>query len=276
MKTKKLEGVHVWKQMEEGRAQARPYKTRTKTMENKKPNAEQVWKQIEDQLVPRLRFSVSDRAVYYHLLRHSRLEGKLRLRFSISWLARGVRLSGVTARRTLRSLVERGVLRLVERNCQAAHVVEVLLPTEILGGGAGKKESVSFARLQDVADLEQTDFLARMQLREAIHAREHGSCFYCLRRIEGGTRCLDHVVPRAQSGRNSYRNVVSCCIECNSRKGEGSAEDFLRLLYRERRLTEAEITARLDALDALAAGKLRPPLGRMSRRSAYPVSTIDG
>src|SRR6202171_3339005 len=63
------------------------------TMKAKKPNAELVWKQLEDLLVPRLRLSLVDRTVYAPLLRHSRLEGKLRLRFSIRWLARHIRLS---------------------------------------------------------------------------------------------------------------------------------------------------------------------------------------
>ena len=72
-------------------------------------------------------------------------------------------------------------------------------------------------------------------------------------------RCLDHVVPRVRFGRNSYRNLVSCCIECNTRKGDRPARDFLRTLYRQGRLTPAELDARLRALKDLAAGKLRPP-----------------
>ena len=39
-----------------------------------------------------------------------------------------------------------------------------------------------------------------------------------------------------------------------------AAEDFLRLLYREGRLTAAELTGRPRALKELAAGKLRPVL----------------
>jgi 5-methylcytosine-specific restriction endonuclease McrA len=39
-------------------------------------------------------------------------------------------------------------------------------------------------------------------------------------------QCLDHVIPRAQLGPNSYRNLVTCCLECNSRKGEHPADDF--------------------------------------------------
>jgi len=99
-------------------------------MKNKKPNAEHIWKQFEDLLVPRLRLSVIERAVYSHLLRHSRLEGRLRLRFSIPWLARGVRLCQMTARCALRRLLDHHALRLVERN-QVGHVVVVRLPEEI-------------------------------------------------------------------------------------------------------------------------------------------------
>jgi hypothetical protein len=47
---------------------------------------------------------------------------------------------------------------------------------------------------------------------------------------------------------------------CNSHKGEQHATDFLRWLYREQRLTAAELSARLRALRALASGKLRPQL----------------
>jgi len=47
-------------------------------------------------------------------------------------------------------------------------------------------------------------------------------------------------------------------MECNTQKGETAAADFLRRLYRERRLTATELAARLRALDALASGKLRP------------------
>jgi hypothetical protein len=221
-------------------------------MKTKKPNAEQIWKHLEDFLVPRLRLSVIDRAVYSHLLRHSRLEGRRRLHFSIAWLARGARLSHSPTREALRRLVAHGALRLVQRS-KAGHVVEVRLPEEI-------RAARHPARISPAVDLEEADFLKTKALRLAIHARERGHCFYCLRRLTASIHCLDHVVPRVQLGRNSYRNLVSCCLECNSQKGERPAEDFLRSLYRERRLTAAELAARLRALDALAAGKLRPPV----------------
>src|SRR5260370_42083945 len=230
-------------------------------MKNKKLDAVEVWKQLEDLAVPRLHLSLIERAMYSHLLRHSRLEGRVQLRFSILWLARGACVSCFTARKAVRSLVAKGVLRLAERS-KAGDVVMVHLPEEMrsmTGGKIAARGGVSGPGV-GVGDLEEADFLETRERREAIHEREGGACFYCLRRMKPMVRCLDHVVARVRGGRNGYRNVVSACSECNSRKGEGRAEDFLRWLWREGRLSTDELSGRFLALAKLAAGKLRPPL----------------
>jgi predicted DNA-binding transcriptional regulator len=226
-------------------------------MTEKTINAVQVWKQMEDLMVPRLRPSVSERAVYSYLLRHSRLEGKRQVRFSMPSLARGTCVSEKAAKRAVRRLVARGVLRLTERG-QAGHVVEVRLPEEIRAVRAEKLAGGGAARPAGAANLEKLDFQATRALRGAIYAREGGVCFYCLLRLTPKVRCIDHVVPRVRKERNSYRNLVACCAECNSQKREQRAKDFLRRLYREGRLTAAELTGRLRALGKLASGKLRP------------------
>jgi len=234
-------------------------------MKNKKLNAVHVWKQMEDLVVPRLRLSVIDRVVYSHLLRHSWLEGRPELRFSILWLARGACLSTASVRKAVRSLVAKGAMRLAERS-RAGHVVKVHLPEEIRSVRAGEKAARADNRLSGVGrvpgagDLETADFLETRALREAIHAREGGYCFYCLHRVTRMVRGVDHVVPRARGGGDSYRNLVSSCGECNSQKGERRAEDFLRWLWREGRLSAGELSGRIRALARLAAGKLRPVL----------------
>ena len=229
-------------------------------MKTKKLDVALIFKQVEDQLVPRLRFSLVDRAVYCHLFRHTHLEGKSQLSFSIPWLARGTRVCGTTARKSLRRLVAKGALLLVERT-RAGHAVEVRLPEEI---GA----AACFAAPRPSSpNLEEMDFLQPKPRRELIHARERGRCFYCLTQLTPRTRCLDHVIPLARRGKNSYRNLVSCCVDCNSQKGETDAQDFLRLLARQRRLTPAELAERLHKLDALAAGELRPDLAAPQPKS---------
>jgi hypothetical protein len=75
---------------------------------------------------------------------------------------------------------------------------------------------------------------------------------------------------------NSYRNLVSCCVECNSLKRGKSAASFLRWLHRERKLTAAELAAGMRALNNLGAGKLRPIVPNLGRAGKHrePLSGI--
>lgn len=224
-------------------------------MKNEKPNAELIWKQLADLVVPGLRLSVVDRAIYFHLVRHSHLEGKRRLRISMYKLGRGTQLSAAGARHAVRRLVAKGALRLVERS-KAGHVIEVRLPEEMRGVRTNFAESSSLRG----PNLEKANFWKDKALRKAIHGREGGACFYCLRRVKARLRCIDHVVPQVRCGPSSYRNLVSSCGDCNAQKGEEDAGSFLRKVYREGRLTAKELNGRLRALKELAAGKLKPEI----------------
>jgi HNH endonuclease len=215
----------------------------------------EVWKEFED-LAARLSVNVIERAGYSHLLRHTRLEGKLRLRFSLPELSRKVRISRGPVRDALHRLAGHGALRFIERS-YTGHVIEVWLPAEV-PAARGKTETGGQSKPPSEPNLEHTDFLRTPTLRRAMHTREGGKCFYCRRRIPRRTRCLDHVVPLVRSGQNSYRSLVSCCAQCNWQKKDHTAEDFLRDLYREGRLSRKDLSGRLEALRALAAGKLRP------------------
>ncbi len=237
-------------------------------MPNKKLNAKLLWMQFEDVLAPRLGLTVKERAVYSYLLRHSLVVGKLRLQFAVMSLARTLGLSTGATRQAVRRLDELEALRVLKR-CKTGHLVEMRLPEKIralrpgkngalLTTGAVGMGTTGAAGQPPASTLETTDFLKTWALRKAIHDRERGACFYCLRRTPAHVHGLDHVVPRVRLGRNSYRNLVSCCLECNSRKGDRPARDFLRTLYRLGRLTAAELDGRLRTLKDLAAGKLRP------------------
>ncbi len=230
-------------------------------MKNTKVDAARVWKQFEDFLAPGLSFSVHDRAVYSHLFRHSRLEGKRDVQLSLDRLALGTGMSRTGAREALRRLEARGVLRLTQRSYQVRYVIRLKLPSEVRAVRAAKNASAQSAFVARYhADIENADFLRYQNLRRSIHQRERGKCFYCLRSLTGHNRCFDHVVPQAKLGGNSYRNLVSCCHDCNSRKKERPAEDLLRWLFRERRISSAELRGRLRALHALKAGKLIPQI----------------
>jgi hypothetical protein len=233
-------------------------------MPNKKLNPKLLWVLFEDVLAPGLGLTVKERAVYSYLLRHSLVIGKLSLQFAVLALARTLGISVGLVRQAVRRLDELGALRVRKRD-KTGHFVEMRLPENVLairsrGNGASSAGRAAGVPVEghSVANIETRDFWKTWALRKAIHDREGGTCFYCLRRTLSNVRCLDHVVPRVRYGRNSYRNLVSCCIECNTGKCDRSAADFLRILYRKGRLTAAELDGRLLALKDLAAGKLRP------------------
>ena len=218
----------------------------------------QACRHIEDRLVHRLPLSLLERAVYYHLLRHTHLASRRRIALSMARLGRTARVSGAAARIAVHSLAQKGALRVVGVS-KRGHQLELRLPQQILDAGG--------APLPPAPDIESLNFFGERALRTAIHTRDGGRCFYCKRKVTMRTRMLDHVQPQAMLRRarrtvrmHSYRNLVSCCPACNYGKRESPAPVFLRKLYRNGHLDREEFSERLRALRLLALGKLRPIL----------------
>ena len=67
------------------------------------------------------------------------------------------------------------------------------------------------------------DRLPRVQVRlsrRTIFERDGHQCQYCKRYFRGGDLSLDHVMPRARGGGDSWENLVAACIRCNAAKGD--------------------------------------------------------
>ena len=52
--------------------------------------------------------------------------------------------------------------------------------------------------------------------RSLIYKRDDHQCQYC-----GSTEdlTLDHIIPKSKGGGDTWDNLVTCCIKCNSKKG---------------------------------------------------------
>jgi hypothetical protein len=67
--------------------------------------------------------------------------------------------------------------------------------------------------------------------RKNIYLRDRNRCQYCGRHFSTRDLNLDHVVPLSRGGRSSWDNIVCCCLDCNSQKGNLlPTEAGLRLL----------------------------------------------
>jgi hypothetical protein len=207
---------------------------------------------VEDLLAPQLRLDAYERTVYYHLLRHTRLQERPSGLFAVSPLAAALGLSDFKVRAVLRGLHAKGCLVIDERSRQG-HLVSVLLPHEI------NKVSRPVSAVAPV-EIETLDFFTGRKYIAELLARENGACFYCLRSLTVQTCELDHLVPQVDLLNNSYRNVVAACHGCNKEKGASPAADFLRSRYRSGLLSEEELSSRLNALDTVLSGSLAPSL----------------
>ncbi len=55
--------------------------------------------------------------------------------------------------------------------------------------------------------------------RRNLFARDHNRCQYCGQHLPTSELSIDHVVPRAQGGGDSWTNLVCACVACNAKKG---------------------------------------------------------
>jgi len=213
--------------------------------------------QFQDHLAPKL--DTYEQALYLYIFRHSRLLGadevvigfkSARARMACGIGERGAPMSENTAYVKLQSLKSKGCIEIVSSE-RAGRRIRLRLPNEIPGIMPAPEAQAPLLRIEEM------DFFEIQENRALILEREKHHCFYCLRALTAESYVIEHVVSRP-TGDNGYRNVVAACRECNNRKSDSGAEDFLRALYRESFLSGAELQDRLLKLGRLRNGELKP------------------
>jgi len=222
-------------------------------------DAKTIIEQFQDYLAPKL--DTYEQALYLYIFRHSLLQGtedvtigfksaRRQMAFGIG--EKGKPMSEGTCYEKLRSLESKGCLRILGTVRDGTRM-RLFLPSEIEG-------VIPVESLTPSLSLDEMDFFNIPENRLFILQREEGKCFYCLRALDSSNHVIEHVISRPK-GDNTYRNVVAACRDCNNRKGDIPAEDFIRGLYRKGYLQAGEMEDRLSRLQLLRDGQLRPNLG---------------
>jgi 5-methylcytosine-specific restriction endonuclease McrA len=160
--------------------------------------------EIVDDLQPLL--SPYEVAFYWHLFRHSLAEnGSSLLRVSTRGLQRGVvrsnrseTISPQHVRDTLTALETFGAIRKEGEPNRDGTPYRVLIPDEIEVCRKFRAERTPTYK-----------------------------CRYCNKQLTRFTATLDHVKPIAEGGDNSFENLVTACLGCNSRKQKRPVGDFV-------------------------------------------------
>jgi hypothetical protein len=228
-------------------------------MDSEQHDIKRFFEQFQDYAAPKL--DTYEQAIYLYIYRHSRLLGlaeavipfkSARTRMALGLGQAGSPMSESSAYERIDSLEQKGFITVVQTEHRGRRI-RLHLPDEIAGV---VPTSVPVLAEQD---LDAMDFFSVPENRLAILRREGHRCFYTLRPIDENSFVVDHVVSRPAGG-NGYRNVVAASREANNKKGATAAEDFLRRLFRDGYLSDAEFEDRMAALVALSEGRLRPVL----------------
>ena len=58
--------------------------------------------------------------------------------------------------------------------------------------------------------------------RRGVLRRDNQRCGYCL----SSATTIDHIMPRSRGGRDSWENLVACCLRCNNIKGDRTPQEM--------------------------------------------------
>ncbi len=72
--------------------------------------------------------------------------------------------------------------------------------------------------------------------RKNIYIRDNYRCQYCGRKLSPRELTYDHVIPKSRGGKTVWENIVTCCPECNRKKGGRTPEEAgMKLLKKPKR-----------------------------------------
>ena len=72
--------------------------------------------------------------------------------------------------------------------------------------------------------------------RQNLFERDKFRCQYCGTKFFPKDLNMDHVTPRDRGGKTSWENIVTCCLRCNSAKGNREPHEAgMRLLCKPKR-----------------------------------------
>lgn len=184
--------------------------------------------QIVDFLQPRL--FPYEAAIYWHLFRHSVVsDGTQRVRVSVRGLCTGVitsssgqsdKLSYGAVQDALRGLEEKGIIRKDGDTNREGTPYLVLLPEEIPWCVEFmRKEQAEEKATKPVDEQRESDFYNIAENRLKVFERDGYRCQYCGKQLTRFSATLDHIQPVSHGGTNSFDNLITACLHCNSRRG---------------------------------------------------------
>jgi hypothetical protein len=195
-----------------------------------------VIQEIVDDLQPLL--SPYEAAYYWYAFRHSIAKnGNPHVRLSVKRFRRGIVKSSYSnaannpiseekVREVYRALETIGALRKEGEANRDGTLYRVLTPDEIPACREYRSQRLAIESPVEPAPSD-VDFYNVRENRLRIFERDEYKCSYCQKQLTRFTATVDHVKAVAEGGDNSFENLVTACLTCNSQKHRRQLSDFL-------------------------------------------------
>ncbi len=196
----------------------------------------QVIQEIVDDLQPLL--SPYEAAFYWYAFRHSiARNGDPYLKLNTRGMRSGVVKSSYSqaaegtisqgkVREIYRALESIGAIRKVGEPNRDGTPYQVFIPDEIEACRKFRAKRKA-AEPKPGVHYSEIDFYNVRENRIKVYERDEYKCRYCGKQLTRFTATLDHVKAVTEGGDNSFENLVTACLDCNSRKNNRPVGDFL-------------------------------------------------
>lgn len=183
---------------------------------------------LQPQLMP------TEALIYWYLFRKSILmQGSQYCRVSVRGMNQGVvksnrgdGLSYSTVQDALKGLKNNSVINECGDTNGQGTLYKVNLPDEIEMCQKLKSE-ISVEIAKPINEENELDYYNNKENRLKIFERDLYTCYYCKKLLTRFTATLDHIQPVSKGGDNSFGNLITACLHCNSRRGNSPVSDAM-------------------------------------------------
>ncbi len=175
-------------------------------------------------------------AIYWHMFRHSILEnGDVYVRTSVRGLGKKVitsssgqsnNLSYGAVQDALTGLENKGVVAKAGDTNREGTLYRIYLPEEIKIC-QDRMTMLQREQIPQIDPRKELDFYNIKENRLKIFERDGYKCHYCKKQLTRFSATLDHIQPISEGGDNSYENLVTACLHCNSQRGSKPVMDAI-------------------------------------------------
>jgi len=69
--------------------------------------------------------------------------------------------------------------------------------------------------------------------KRILYNRDNWSCQYCNKKLSLNNITIDHIIPKCNGGKTTWKNCVVCCKLCNRDKGSKSLHEINMKLFKQ-------------------------------------------